>query len=127
MIFKSSYSGDDQYAPNTVEFIDGHEVAKADSITEIEGFETDNLIVGQETVVNVSVEAVSPGVGIPGGTVTVSNGTDECLVALVAGEGSCSLLVTHAGQFDLIATYNGDENFNGSTSAAFSGPISKCC
>jgi hypothetical protein len=118
-----SYSGDDQYAPNTAEFISGHEVAKADTRTEIEGFVTDNLIVGQETVVNFSVEAVSPGAGIPGGTVTVSNGTDECLVALVAGEGSCSLQITQAGQFDLVATYNGDENFNESTSEAFSGPI----
>ncbi len=40
------------------------------------------VVVGQPVTVIVSVETSAPGSGIPGGTVLISNGNDECTVTL---------------------------------------------
>ena len=117
-----TYSGDDQYAPNTKMFEDGHEVIKSDTTTTIDSIGDSDLVVGQTTTVSVSVAAVAPGNGIPDGSVTVSNGMDECLVTLVDGSGNCSLTLTNAGQLDLVATYRESTSFNGSSSEAVQGP-----
>lgn len=115
------YSGDEQYAPHTMTFTDGHEVTRAESETTIEGWSMNDLYVGQSTNVQVSVAAVLPGVGIPEGTVTVSNGVDECEAILVDGLGDCDLQVTIVSPFNLIATYPESENFLASASAEESG------
>ena len=117
-----TYSGDEQYAPNTKVFENEHEVIKSDTITSIDSIGDSDLIVGQTTTVSVSVAAVAPGNGIPDGSVTVSNGVDECLVTLVNGSGNCSLTLTNAGQLDLVATYGESASFNGSSSEAAQGP-----
>src|SRR6185503_19244191 len=52
--------------------------------------------------------------GTPGGTVTVSDGTSNCTATLPAT--SCQLTSTTVGAKSLSATYNGDTNFNASTS-----------
>ena len=117
-----TYSGDEQYAPNTKVFENEHEVIKSDTTTSIDSIGDSDLIVGQTTTVSVSVAAVAPGNGIPDGSVTVSNGVDECLVTLVNGSGNCSLTLTNAGQLDLVATYGESASFNGSSSEAAQGP-----
>jgi Bacterial Ig-like domain (group 3) len=48
--------------------------------------------------------------------VTVSDGTDSCTGTVAAGQ--CSLTFTGVGAKSLAATYAGDANFNGSSSAA---------
>ncbi len=111
-----AYSGDEQYAPKSVEFTTGHEVVKAETETSILGFSANNLVVGQTTNVRVGVDAVLPGVGTPQGTVTVSNGTDECEVMLLDGEGNCDLQVTIASPFSLTASFHESENFLASLS-----------
>ena len=50
---------------------------------------------------------------MPTGTVTVSNGIDECTGSVE--EGSCELVLTILNEFT--ASYSGDENYKGSTSS----------
>src|SRR2546429_416347 len=56
--------------------------------------------------------------GTPSGTVTVSDGTEQCVGTVAAG--SCTLTPTSAGAKTLTATYAGNANFTGSTSTGVS-------
>jgi hypothetical protein len=51
---------------------------------------------------------------VPGGTVTISNGTDECEASIE--QGYCELEWTAADTTQLVATYSGDGNFKSSQS-----------
>ena len=55
-----------------------------------------------------------PGSGTPTGTVTVSDGTDDCVITLPAT--SCNLTPTTVGAKTLVASYSGDANFGTSAS-----------
>jgi hypothetical protein len=69
---------------------------------------------GQAVVVSFNVA----GNGSPTGGVTVAASTGEsCSGTLTAGAGSCSLTFLTVGSRALTASYLGDMNFNGSTSA----------
>src|SRR5439155_26264051 len=59
-----------------------------------------------------------PSGGTPTGNVTVSDGTATCTGTVATG--NCTLTSTNAGAKTLIATYAGDANFGGSTSAGAS-------
>ncbi|MFM9903006.1 MAG: choice-of-anchor Q domain-containing protein [Pyrinomonadaceae bacterium] len=74
--------------------------------------------IGQAYAVDWTVAIVNPGAGTLTGTVTVSDGTDSCTAAVTAG--TCMLTSTTQGTKNIVATYNGDTNFNGSTSAGVS-------
>jgi hypothetical protein len=65
--------------------------------------------------INYSVTVNSPGAGTPTGTVTVSDGSQSCTGTVAAG--TCSITFVTPGSKTLTATYAGDTNFNGSTSA----------
>ncbi|MHB1134855.1 MAG: Ig-like domain-containing protein [Chloroflexota bacterium] len=73
---------------------------------------------GQPVTVGFRVITTSSRGGTPTGSVTVSDGTVSCQATLVAGVGSCELVLTAAGTHALSATYGGDASFLGSTSAA---------
>ena len=110
-----SYSGDEQYTTKDVDFTDGHEVVKSDSVTAIIGFDNEALVLGTPMTVSVTVQDVTPGVGTPGGTVSVSDGSNSCNITLVSGSGSCDLPTTLPGIRTLTASYKGDGNFNPSS------------
>jgi uncharacterized repeat protein (TIGR02543 family) len=59
--------------------------------------------------------AVTTSVGVPTGTVTVTDGVDGCNGILVDGIGACSVAFTTAGPRTLTATYSGDALFEGSS------------
>ena len=71
---------------------------------------------GQAVTVNFAIATTTPGTGVPTGTVTVSDGTINCLAALPAT--SCNLTFASPGVRNLTAAYAGDANFNPSTSPA---------
>src|SRR4030095_4552444 len=48
------------------------------------------------------------------GNVTVSDGTNQCVAAVSAGQ--CNVTFTTAGAKSITATYEGDTNYNGSAS-----------
>src|SRR5438093_292498 len=72
-------------------------------------------VVGQGIAVAFTVTS---GGGTPTGNVTVSDGTENCSGSVAAG--TCTLTPTTAGSKVLTATYGGDANFAGSTSAGAS-------
>jgi Bacterial Ig-like domain (group 3)/MBG domain (YGX type)/Galactose oxidase, central domain/Kelch motif len=79
--------------------------------------------VGQSYEVDFSVAIVSPGAGAPTGTVTVSDGTATCSASISAAK--CNLTSTSSGIKTITASYSGDTNFSGSTSAGISHQVGK--
>jgi hypothetical protein len=72
---------------------------------------------GGVAFLNVTVGPVAPGAGTPTGTVTVFDGTKALgTLTLSGGEGSLFVFGLARGKHTLTAVYNGDENFQGSTS-----------
>jgi hypothetical protein len=108
----ATYGGDTNF--NGSNDTEAHQVDKGDTTTTILTDLPDPSVVGQSYTVTVAVSPVPPSAGVPGGTVTVSDGTDSCVITLTAGAGSCLLTSTTAGAKTLTATYGGDTNFNGS-------------
>jgi hypothetical protein len=92
----------------------GHQVNAGGTVTTITSDNPDPSVVGQQVTVNFTVSGAP---GTPTGSVTVSDGTINCNGALTAGAGSCNLTFNTAGPRTLTATYGGDANHNGSTSA----------
>ena len=88
--------------------------AKAGSATSILAHTPNPSVVGQAVPVTFSVTGT--GVG-PTGNVTVKATTGESCTGTVAA-GTCSLIFVTTGTRTMTATYAGDANFNGSSSAA---------
>ncbi|MGH3378229.1 MAG: Ig-like domain repeat protein [Actinoallomurus sp.] len=86
-----------------------------------------NSVFGQPVTVNYDINIVAPGAGSLTGTVTVSDGTDDCTGGINAGTGvgSCQIHFSTTGTRSVTATYNGDVNFNGSTSASVSHTVNQ--
>ena len=110
----ATYAGDVSFNGSTSAGV-SHQVNKADTTTTITSDTPDPSTVGEAVTVNFSVVANAPGAGTPTGTVTVSDGVDSCNATVAAG--SCSITLTTTGARTLTATYQGDSNFNGSSSA----------
>ncbi len=123
--FTILYSGDDYFAETISGVVDPVTINKADSLTVINGYDPTELVVGQSTLVNVTVTALAPGAGIPNGEVSISNGVDECTVTLnpTDGTGSCLLTPTMPGNPSLSAVYSGNDDFNPSSADELTGPI----
>ncbi len=111
----ATYAGDSNFNGST-SAAEAHTVNAADTTTTITSDSPDPSIVGQGVTVQYNVTVNAPGSGAPTGNVTVSDGTVSCTAAVAAGQ--CTLTFTSAGAKSLTATYAGDSNFNGSTSAA---------
>jgi hypothetical protein len=92
-------------------------VGKANTTTSITADLPDPSVVGEPVTVQWSVSVNAPGaLGAPlTGNVTVSDGTDQCVAAVSAGQ--CNITFTSAGAKSLTATYAGDTNYNGSASS----------
>jgi len=110
----ATYAGDANFNGSTSAGV-AHTVNKADTTTTITADTPDPSTVGQAVTVNFTVVANAPGAGTPTGNVTVSDGVDSCTATVAAG--SCAITLANAGNRTLTATYAGDSNFNGSTSA----------
>ena len=96
-------------------------MTRAETNLTLTGFDPAQPIVGQPVSVSVAVSVLSPGAGVPGGTVQLSSGGESCSFTLASGAGSCVLTPAAPGQFELAAEYSGDSNFNAS-SGSFAGP-----
>lgn len=109
-----TYSGDANFngSTNTA----GHGVNKADTTVTITDDMPDPSVFGQNYAVTASVSVNSPGSGTPTGTITVTDGTNNCTITLPGT--SCNLPSTSVGVKTLTATYSGDANYNGSGPSA---------
>ena len=110
------YGGDQNFNSSTSTAV-SHTTNKADTTTTIQSETPDPSTVGQAVTVTVAVAPVAPGSGTPAGSVTVGNGTDQCTIANIAISNSCQITFTVAGSSNLIATYAGNANYNGSASS----------
>ena len=95
-----------------------HQVDAADTattITNAAGLGSVSSVTGEAYSVAVSVAAVAPGAGTPGGTVNLSDGSATCVVTLGGGSGSCLLTSTTAGAKTITAAYAGTSDFGTSS------------
>jgi len=122
--FNASYAGDENFTASSTTA--GYDVTVGeDATTTSITSTTSSPVVGQPITVDVSVGANSPGSGTPTGTVTLSDGTQQCVAALSAGSGSCNITETTAAAYTLTATYNGDLNDSSSVSAGHGVTVGK--
>jgi hypothetical protein len=119
----ATYAGDANFSSSTSTLATAHIVNKATTTTTITSDSPDPSVVGQTITINYSVAVVAPGTGTPAGNVTVSDSTDSCTGTAAAG--FCSIAFTTAGTKTLTATYAGNVNFNGSTSATAPHTVNK--
>jgi Ca2+-binding RTX toxin-like protein len=118
----ASYTGDTKFEESH-SVGESHQVDKAETTTTVTSDNPDPSVVGQAVTVTYSVTPTAPGAGTPTGNVTVSDGTISCTATVLAGQ--CSLTFTTAGARSLTATYAGDADFNGSTSASETHQVDK--
>ncbi len=111
----ATYAGDTSFA-TSASAAEAHTVDLAATTTVITSDAPDASVGGQSVTVQYAVTVNGPGSGTPGGTVTVSDGTDACSASVAAGQ--CSLTLTTPGARNLVATYGGDTSFAGSASVA---------
>ena len=118
----ATYAGDSNFNGSTSAGV-AHTVNKANTTTTITSDNPDPSVVGQSVTVVFAVAASAPGTGTPTGNVTVSDGTVSCTATVAAGQ--CNLAFTSVGVKTLTATYAGNTNFNGSTSASTTHTVNK--
>lgn len=114
VLLTATYAGDSNYN-GSASVTEPHQINKADTSTTITSDNPDPSNAGQAVTVNYTVVAKAPGSGTPTGNVTVSDGVDSCTGTVLAG--TCNITLTTQGARTLTASYAGDGNFNGSTSA----------
>ena len=112
----ATYQGDLNYNASPASTGAGHQVNKAGTTTTITDDTPDPSVFGQNYAVTASVAANAPGSGTPTGTITVTDGTNNCTITLPAT--SCNLPGTSVGAKTLTATYNGDASYNASPPSA---------
>ena len=110
----AAYAGDANFSAST-SATEAHTVAAASTTIVITSDLPDPSVAGVPLPVAYTVAVVAPGAGTPTGNVTVSDGVDSCTAPVAAG--TCSITLTTLGGRILTATYAGDANFGGSTSA----------
>ena len=119
----AKYQGDANFNASPDSTSVAHTVDKADTTTKITSDDPDPSDVGQVVTVDYTVSVSSPGAGAPTGSVTVSDGADSCTATVASG--TCNITLTTPGDRTLTATYTGDSNFNGSTSAGQSHSVNR--
>ena len=113
--FTATYIGNANFSGSSSSPAIAHTVNQATTTTIITSDSPDPSTVGQAVTIHYNVVVSSPGSGTPTGNVTVSDGTQSCTGSVAAG--SCSIVFPEVGGKTLTATYEGDLNFTGSTSA----------
>jgi len=109
----ASYAGNGNFSASASAAL-AQTVNKVSTSTTISSISPNPVVVGQPVTVSFNVAVVAPGIGVPTGTVTVSDGAGAtCTAALPAT--TCSLTSSTTGLHTLTATYSGDGNFAGSS------------
>lgn len=110
----ANYGGDLNY--NASSDNETHSINRANTTTSITSAVPPQPTLGQTLSVAYTVTVNSPGLGFPTGTVTITAGSDFCTGTVAAG--NCTLtFTTPTGSRTLTAAYQGDSNFNSSTSS----------
>jgi len=111
----ASYSGDENYRSSDSSGV-SHEVDSASTATTITNINPSPSILGEIYTVFWTVEAVDPGSGQPTGMVMVTE-NDVTVCEASVSDGQCGVAASSTGEKIIVALYEGDDNFNTSTSA----------
>ncbi len=113
---KAVYRGDTNFNPSQGTL--SQSVNRAATTTGLSSSQNPSTA-GQSATFTATVGVTSPGAGTPTGTVTFTiDGTAGAPVSVSGGQASTTLALTAAGPHTVTATYNGDSDFQGSTSSA---------
>jgi ribosomal protein L27 len=116
----ASYAGNEILGASSSQAIT-FQVLKATSTTTLT-LSTAKVTFGHEQTERLSVKVSPRWAGTPGGVVTIKHGTTVlCKITLSSGKGSCTLsakALAVGADRRLFATYAGNGNFTGSSSAA---------
>jgi Tol biopolymer transport system component len=110
----ASYAGGGSFAGSSGSA--SHTVTKAATTLAITAHSPDPSVQGNLVSVSFSLGVAAPGAGTPSGSVTVSDGVNQCVAVLPAS--GCSLALTTLGTRTLSASYGGDASFQGSSASA---------
>ena len=108
------YTGDSAFA--TSQDDKAHTVILFPSVTMIVGDAPDPSQPGQPFTITVLVTSAY---GIPGGVVTLTAGSEICVVTLSNGAGGCALALVEPQTYTLTASYAGDALFAPSAALAW--------
>jgi hypothetical protein len=117
---EATYSGDPLFGDSNAQ--QAYEVDPADTTTAITLQNFNPSGVGQTVTFTVSVTANAPGAGTPSGQVTITDASlnPVCTIADISVGQTCTHAFPAVGTTGLIATYAGDQNFNGSSDSSAS-------
>ena len=119
------YSGNATFGTSTSSAL-SHTVNKAATSTSSVSSSHNPSVFGQSLTFTVTVAPVSPATATPTGTVTFKNGlTVLSSVTLVSGKASFSTSTLAVGAHSITATYNGNVDYNTSTSVALTQTVNK--
>jgi hypothetical protein len=125
----ATYAGDTNYIGSTSSPATPHTVNKADTtttITNAASLGSTPTVVGESYAVNWSVAVNLPGAlgaALTGNVTVDAGGGNTCTAAVSAG--TCNIISTTAGLKSITATYAGDGNYQGSTSASAAHTVNK--
>jgi hypothetical protein len=120
----ATYSGNTTLSPSSD--VEAHTVVPlVNTNTVINSDSPDPSLVGQSYTVTVSVARSSGSGTAPTGTVTISEGSNSCMLTLSGGSGSCAMISLLAGSRSLVASYAGALGFNASESTIVSHTVTK--
>ena len=97
-------------------------VNKASTTTAVTTNQTNPVGTGIPVTFTATVAVVAPGAGTRTGTVTFNrNGSPVCINVLInaSAQATCTITFTIGGNYNIVAAYSGDVNFNVSTSPTF--------
>jgi hypothetical protein len=125
----ASYGGDANYTAggnNSYPEIITKTTGTAASVTTMTGT-AGNVTLGQAVPLAITVTAATAGSPVPTGTITLTDasGRTTTPVNLVNGAINTFFALTSAGSDGVFATYSGDKNYQGSSSAIFTFTASK--
>ncbi len=120
--FTADYAGDPISTQPSSSTALSYTVNKADTSVSIESSEPAFVLVNNQVTFTVTVSPVSPGRGVPPGTVTMTS-SDGTLIngrnslTLSAGSTQITVTFTQTGDPLISVTYSGNSNFNGSSNS----------
>jgi hypothetical protein len=109
----ATYQGDPSFSTSTVQI--SQDVNKSNTTTATSSSSAPS-VTGQPVTFSSSVAAVSPGAGVPTGTVTytVDGGLPQT-ATLAAGQATSDAVALLPGDHTVLVDYSGDSNFNASS------------
>lgn len=123
----ASFSGNAPWENSSGSDSASPQVVNKDATTTTVSSSANPSVFSQPVTFTATVTANTPGSGIPTGTVTFKNGSTTLGTSNLDGTGQATFTISTlaVGSASITASYNGDSNFNTSTSSALTQTVNK--